>query len=205
MMMMIMMMMMMMMTIIIIGSSTCNPQTEYIFGNVCTTCPSGYTCDGTTATKCGITMYVANNVCTTCPSGHTCNGISATRACSKIITYKDVAICEMINIDCYDGRDLTLRRGYVYSKPLVYDMTIDWTSVIENKQQMVIYGYYERDAQNNIQVRSMSEAQLSRDNLQFKYSSAYTCYCVAGSGNCPHLEGISSSPVMSSTTSSTGH
>ena len=57
-----------------IGSPTCNPQTEYIFGNVCTTCPSGYTCDGTTATPCGMTMYVTNNVCTACPYGHVCDG-----------------------------------------------------------------------------------------------------------------------------------
>ena len=38
---------------------------------VCEACPDGYTCDGTTATKCAVTKYVDNNVCKACPPGAT--------------------------------------------------------------------------------------------------------------------------------------
>ena len=53
-------------------------KTEYIDNNVCKACPSGSTCDGTTATVCAKTKYIDNNVCKACPSAATCDGTTAT-------------------------------------------------------------------------------------------------------------------------------
>ena len=50
-----------------IGDSPVCAATKFVMNNVCTDCPSGYTCDGTVKTQCATTQFVMNNVCTDCP------------------------------------------------------------------------------------------------------------------------------------------
>ena len=70
------------------------PSTKYVdTDNECKTCPSGFTCDGKTAT-CASTKYVDNNECKACPTGFTCDG-NTTKACPepKYVTNNECKAC----------------------------------------------------------------------------------------------------------------
>merc|ERR1712227_675291 len=61
-----------------ITATKCNAL-KYVKDNICVDCPNGHTCDGAAATKCDAPKYVKDNACTGCPSGHTCDGAAATK------------------------------------------------------------------------------------------------------------------------------